>query len=65
MCYLILNFYLFLDDNWTTSTHELATSTVYHSFLQDVANLNEELQGSKRNEGHLDDLKEVLLVSAT
>lgn len=50
-----------INDNWTTSTHELATSTVYHSFLQDVANLNEELQGSKRNEGHLDDLKEVLL----
>ncbi|XP_039479100.1 transmembrane protein 214-B isoform X1 [Drosophila santomea] len=50
-----------IDDNWTTSTHELATSAVYHSFLQDVENLNEELQGSKRNEGHLDSLKEVLL----
>ncbi|EDW88018.1 transmembrane protein 214-B isoform X1 [Drosophila yakuba] len=50
-----------IDDNWTTSTHELATSAVYHSFLQDVENLNDELQGSKRNEGHLDSLKEVLL----
>ncbi|XP_017059299.1 transmembrane protein 214-B isoform X1 [Drosophila ficusphila] len=50
-----------IDENWTTSTHELATSPLYHSFLQDVENLNEELQSSKRKEGSLESLKEVLL----
>jgi len=41
----------------------LATSPVYHSFLQDVENLNEELQAGKRKDGNLESLKEVLLVS--
>ncbi|XP_037709388.1 transmembrane protein 214-A isoform X1 [Drosophila subpulchrella] len=50
-----------IDDNWTTSTHELATSPVYHTFLQDVENLNEELQAGKRKDGNLESLKEVLL----
>ncbi|XP_044316021.1 transmembrane protein 214-A isoform X1 [Drosophila rhopaloa] len=50
-----------IDENWTTSTHELATSSVFHSFLQDVDNLNDELQASKRKEGSLEGLKEVLL----
>ncbi|KAH8298276.1 hypothetical protein KR018_012465 [Drosophila ironensis] len=50
-----------IDDNWTSSTKELAASPAFHSFLKDLNDLNEELQGSKRKENNLDDLQTVLV----
>ncbi|KAH8244185.1 hypothetical protein KR026_001807 [Drosophila bipectinata] len=49
-----------INDNWSGSTKELASSSAYHSFLQDLHNLNEELENSKRKDSSLDSLKEVL-----
>ncbi|BFF94963.1 transmembrane protein 214 [Drosophila madeirensis] len=52
-----------IDEDWKTSTNLLAKSPAFHSFLQDLRLLNEELQSSKRKENHLiiNDLIEVLV----
>ncbi|KAH8341621.1 hypothetical protein KR059_012373 [Drosophila kikkawai] len=50
-----------IDDNWATTTKELAKSPAYHTFLQEIDALNGELEGSKRKDSSLDSLKEVLL----
>ncbi|XP_020807353.1 transmembrane protein 214-A isoform X1 [Drosophila serrata] len=50
-----------IDDNWATSTKELAESPAYHTFLQEIDALNGELEASKRKDSNLDSLKEVLL----
>ncbi|KAH8248607.1 hypothetical protein KR032_001372 [Drosophila birchii] len=50
-----------IDENWATSTNELAKSPAYHHFLQEIDALNGELEASKRKDSSLDSLKEVLL----
>ncbi|KAH8261777.1 hypothetical protein KR038_000093 [Drosophila bunnanda] len=50
-----------IDENWATSTKELAKSPAYHTFLQEIDTLNGELEASKRKDSSLDSLKEVLL----
>ncbi|KAH8403314.1 hypothetical protein KR222_010331 [Zaprionus bogoriensis] len=49
-----------IDNDWKTSTKQLAQSQSYNSFLQDVQTLNEELQAGKRKEVYVEDLQTVL-----
>ncbi|EDV32443.1 uncharacterized protein Dana_GF14050, isoform A [Drosophila ananassae] len=50
-----------INENWAGSTKDLALSSAYHSFLQDLRNLNDELRCSKKRDSTIDSLQEVLL----
>ncbi|KAH8412264.1 hypothetical protein KR009_000898 [Drosophila setifemur] len=50
-----------IDDNWENDTKALPASPSFHSFLQELNDLNEELQTSKRTDNYLDSLNEVLV----
>ncbi|XP_064537270.1 transmembrane protein 214 isoform X1 [Drosophila montana] len=49
-----------IDNDWTESTKQLAQSPAYHTFLQDVKNLNTELQTGKRKDLYVNELTTVL-----
>ncbi|XP_023165665.2 transmembrane protein 214 isoform X1 [Drosophila hydei] len=49
-----------INSDWTDTTKDLAQSDAYHSFLQDVKNLNNELQANKRKDICVDDLEAIL-----